>query len=178
MFRLKLLPFFPLNDTFDTLSSWLAFAHSMGLSEILPALAVTVLILASITTASQNASCYFPDGSEATYGDIDYVPCKDMSAGGFTYCCASTDVCTVGGYCLGSAGVFYRGGCTDQTWTSSLCPSLCAEGAILLEHACLIHEELSDNVTYSYYGWFRQLLPLQPRPVLPRQLGVRRAERQ
>jgi hypothetical protein len=100
----------------------------MGLPSTLPELALTVAFLVSITTASQNDTCYFPDESEAAYNGVNYVPCKEPSPGGFTYCCGRSDMCTLAGYCIGSAGVFYRGGCTDRTWTSPLCPTLCAKG--------------------------------------------------
>lgn len=103
----------------------------MRLPSKLPELALTVSFLVAISTASQNATCYFPDGSVAAYNGLDYVNCKKTSAGGFTYCCDPNDICTGAGYCVGGAGVFYRGGCTDKTWTSSLCPVLCATGAIL-----------------------------------------------
>ena len=96
---------------------------------MLPELALAIALLASVATASQNDTCYFPDGTQAQYSDTPYVPCKETSADGVTYCCGRDDMCTISGYCIGDAGVFYRGGCTDQTWTSSLCPVLCAQGA-------------------------------------------------
>ncbi|KAF8864679.1 hypothetical protein BDZ45DRAFT_669452 [Acephala macrosclerotiorum] len=40
-------------------------------------------------------------------------------------CCAVDDACTTRGWCLGSAGYVYRGGCTDNSWTSSACQQLC-----------------------------------------------------
>ncbi len=96
---------------------------------MLARLTLGVFLLTSIATASLNSTCFFPDGSEAQYSNTPYVPCKETSADGVTYCCGQNDMCTVSGYCIGDAGVFYRGGCTDQTWTSGLCPELCAQGA-------------------------------------------------
>lgn len=92
--------------------------------------------LITVATASQNDTCYFPSASVAEYGGINYVPCKESSSGGVTYCCHLDDICTMAGYCVGGAGVFYHGGCTDKTWISSLCLVLCAKGATL------------NNVTY------------------------------
>jgi|SRR5271155_4564673 hypothetical protein len=124
----------------------------MGLPSVLPELALTVAFLVSITTASQNDTCYFPDGSVAAYNGLDYVPCKETSAGGVTYCCDPNEICTIAGYCVGAAGVFYRGGCTDKTWTSSLCPVLCATGATLLGNVWPIPEEPADKLILSRNG--------------------------
>ena len=127
----------------------------MGLPKILPTYGLAVVLLASITTASQNATCYYPNGSPVS----GYVPCKDLSTNGVTYCCSSSSVCTTGGYCLGNAGVFYRGGCTDHTWTSSLCPILCATGAILLEHAWLILTNLLTKCLSAILNNFANFYP-------------------
>lgn len=97
------------------------------------------VLIFPITTAGQNETCYFPDGSVARYNDELYLPCKIISPGGVTFCCYRTDACTEAGYCAGDAGIFYRGGCTDQTWTSSLCPEICAKGAISTKHIYIYH---------------------------------------
>lgn len=101
-----------------------------------------------ITKALQNNTCYFPDGSVAVDEEIDYVQCKETSAGGFTHCCTPYNICTVGGYCVGNAGFFYRGGCTDKTWTSNLCPALCAKSSTSIP---LIAEEIANRCILSLH---------------------------
>lgn len=97
----------------------------MDPSNYLQALALIVIIATDSATVIANALCYFPGGHVAS----TYQPCEDVSTGGETYCCElSTSVCTSGGYCVGNAATFYRGGCTDPSWVSDKCPSLCARG--------------------------------------------------
>jgi hypothetical protein len=113
------------------LSKSLVYANKMDSPFMLAKVVLALVFLAPFTTASTNATCYFPNGQvAATFGQL-YVPCKDIVAGGVTYCCDPDDACTTGGYCIGSGNFFYRGGCTDQTWTSTGCPALCATGTIV-----------------------------------------------
>lgn len=129
--------FFSLNNT---LRSEPTFDDKMDLASMFSELALIAIFLVSITTAFQNHTCYFPDGSVAQYGSLAFVQCKETSVDGVTHCCNPNDICTVAGYCVGGAGVFYRGGCTDKTWTSNLCPLLCATGATLLKNICSISD--------------------------------------
>lgn len=66
--------------------------------------------------------CYNPDQIAQSY-----VPC-DTTSGEHSACCASGDQCTVNGYCFGSAGYMYRGGCTDINWQSPNCAPRCRDG--------------------------------------------------
>ena len=108
-----------------TLRSWRDFAPIMSLPRLLPALAIIFTSLTFVATASPSDTCYWPDGTVA----VNRVPCESIP-GQETWCCEDSSVCTTGGYCLGNAGVFSRGGCTDQTWQSNFCPQLCAHGAV------------------------------------------------
>ena len=76
----------------------------------------------SFVQATPSGQCYFPNGNLAT----DYLPCTDISGEAQSWCCHLSDsVCTQNGYCVGSNGLFYRGGCTDSTFTSPSCPQVC-----------------------------------------------------
>ena len=71
-------------------------------------------------------SCYYPD---QTLPLEPYYPCNTAS-GVHSACCASGDQCTEHGYCFGSAGYIYRGGCTDITWQSANCAHKCGDGTL------------------------------------------------
>jgi len=73
---------------------------------------------------ASNSTCYYPDG---TYVPT-YSPCNSTDSGGVSTCCElSSSVCTTSGLCVGSAGCFYRGGCTDHSWRSPSCTNQCAQ---------------------------------------------------
>ena len=85
-------------------------------------------IVPSLTSKALNRSSnykwavLFSNGNLAT----DYLPCIDISGEAQSWCCHLSDsVCTQNGYCVGSNGLFYRGGCTDSTFTSPSCPQVC-----------------------------------------------------
>ena len=72
-----------------------------------------------------DSTCYYPNGDIAP----NYKPCSSTEDGSISVCCElSTSVCTTKGLCFGSDGYMYRGGCTDQSWKSESCPSVCANG--------------------------------------------------
>ena len=71
------------------------------------------------------ASCYYPDQSIPA---VPYIPCSGTATGVHNACCASGDQCTEKGFCFGSAGYVYRGGCTDITWQSPNCAQQCRDG--------------------------------------------------
>jgi hypothetical protein len=86
----------------------------------------TVALVASALLALAAAGtqhCYYPDGTNA---DAGTSPCNTTAA--VSACCDPRDSCTVSGLCLGASGWIYRSSCTDQTWTSSACPSQCHIG--------------------------------------------------
>ena len=72
------------------------------------------------------AVCYYPDGSIA----YNYQTCNPESDNASACCELSTSVCTENGYCFGSAGVLYRGGCTDRKWPSPNCAQQCLNGTL------------------------------------------------
>lgn len=70
---------------------------------------------------SLNATCFYPDGSEASTD----TPCP--STGSSAPCCAQNSFCLSNGLCAGSLH-YGRGSCTDPTWKAAQCPNLCTEG--------------------------------------------------
>lgn len=84
-------------------------------------------LLLSVAISPVVSTCYYPNGNEAS-GD---TPCNsDASASaccGFGYSCLSNTICLRTSLATdGQNGVTYvRGSCTDQSWTSGLCPNFC-----------------------------------------------------
>ncbi|TAQ90344.1 hypothetical protein B7494_g1319 [Chlorociboria aeruginascens] len=85
---------------------------------------ILLLILShpNLSTADYQ-TCYNPDGSANTDG---LIPCNSTLPN--SACCGFLDSCTATGICLGSAGLPYRGGCTDPTWSSTICSTWCMTG--------------------------------------------------
>ena len=75
------------------------------------------LLCLPITTLQ---TCYFPSGDTAASD----IPC---STSGDSACCISNGYCLSNGLCI-TEMVLAWGSCTDQTWTSSACPSFCRKG--------------------------------------------------
>ena len=105
-------------------------------------LAISVLraipIFLLLTILCQGQECYFPDGSQAMWDGNPYVLCN-TTTGQASACCGPHDVCTTTGLCFGHAGLLFRGGCTDKSFFSAECPSLCAKGnSILNVHGSFI----------------------------------------
>lgn len=108
-------------------------------------------IFASLITAAQAAgTCFYPDGITTA---PNHTPCNSTVSE--SACCDPLDVCTTSGVCLGRTGFNYRGSCTDSTWQSGLCPSICHAGKLLVINLCLaklmIPRDPSDNAPYSTY---------------------------
>jgi hypothetical protein len=76
------------------------------------------LIALHVRSISASPQCYWPNGLTA---QSNYVPCNSTATA--SACCALNDTCTTYGWCLGSAGMVYRGGCTDPSWKSGACQS-------------------------------------------------------
>lgn len=85
---------------------------------------LTVLLLSCCRVLLAGKSCYNPD---QTVPSNPYYPCNTAS-GVDSACCGFGDQCTENGYCFGSAGYIYRGGCTDITWQSANCAHHCKDG--------------------------------------------------
>ncbi|KAI1170926.1 hypothetical protein F4777DRAFT_89201 [Nemania sp. FL0916] len=72
------------------------------------------------------AQCYYPNGKEAPKSQQQ--PCNSTEDGRVSLCCdMRNSVCTTTGLCLGSAGYYYRGTCTDRSWISPSCPRVCTD---------------------------------------------------
>ena len=75
-------------------------------------------------SAALATSCYYPDGSVAQ----DNYSCSNEYN---TTCCAAGYACLSGGICASSpfnddsTSNYYRGTCTDETYTSPCCPNYC-----------------------------------------------------
>ncbi|KAL3470973.1 hypothetical protein BJX99DRAFT_250814 [Aspergillus californicus] len=90
-------------------------------------------IYSTLHSMSLAASCYYTDG---TYGSPEQQPCfpgQDVSA-----CCGiaktngdANDYCLTSGLCLGQVsgytGLMLLNSCTDRTWGSDDCPSICPQ---------------------------------------------------
>lgn len=82
-------------------------------------------ILASRGPYFASATCYWPDATTAVN---TYVRCNNTEDGSHSACCGFADTCSTRGFCLGSTGFLYRGGCTTPDWSSSNCAALCLHG--------------------------------------------------
>ena len=76
-------------------------------------------------------NCWYPDG--VTFDNVGQAPCNATLANTTqgSACCNPRDACTTSGMCLGESGFTYRGTCTDRTFASDNCPSLCHIGRLL-----------------------------------------------
>lgn len=85
------------------------------------------LALASAPWGSLAAQpkCYFPNGSEIQSSNTTtYEACNGI-AGATSQCCATSEGCSANGLCVSSEGQYSRGGCTDPTFQSPFCLSIC-----------------------------------------------------
>lgn len=84
------------------------------------ALATLITLIGSISAAAP--PCYSPAGNKLP----GYGVCDPRLAA--SVCCGSGDVCLSNGLCSNPAREFYRGGCSDLTYKSGLCPAFCVKG--------------------------------------------------
>lgn len=110
------------------------------------AVLIPIRLVPTVFGQQFSATCYAPDGTPASDGS--YMPCS--FSGGASMCCptndtnsngnngdprsgggGSRDTCTEGGLCIGqSDGKTRRGYCTDQSWKSSACVSICTNSSV------------------------------------------------
>ena len=90
-------------------------------------------------TAPSEAQCYFPNGDLASDGEI---PC---GSGQGVACCPLDWECQDNGLCyLANQNYYGRYACTDQSWQSSGCPSICTHGMPSdSRHFCHLVRELT-----------------------------------
>ena len=100
------------------------FSHSMHIMQVTLPLFFFCLWQISI---SADSTCYWPNGS-AVPDHFTYTPCNQTVTGVDSACCGSGDPCSPNGYCFGSAGYVYRGGCTDINWDTDACCPSCRNG--------------------------------------------------
>ncbi|KAF9874954.1 hypothetical protein CkaCkLH20_07648 [Colletotrichum karsti] len=83
---------------------------------------------------AQEATCYAPNGNIAD--NETYVPCNKLGInqrGVFSSCCAldgepdQRDICSSSGLCINRQQQPQRGFCTDPTWKSKACISVCMD---------------------------------------------------
>ncbi|KAM3072174.1 hypothetical protein ACMFMG_008630 [Clarireedia jacksonii] len=90
-----------------------------------------VIILALSACSVQAWNCWLPDA--VAFDNVGMKPCNttlaDSSEG--SACCDPRDSCSTSGLCLGRSGYVYRGGCTDSTFGTANCPSLCLKDPVL-----------------------------------------------
>ncbi|KAL0943309.1 uncharacterized protein CTRU02_201195 [Colletotrichum truncatum] len=84
--------------------------------------------------SAQEVSCYAPNGDVAN--NLTYVPCNKLGItqrGVFSSCCAldgppdERDICSTSGLCINRQSQPQRGFCTDPTWKSKACVSVCMD---------------------------------------------------
>ena len=83
--------------------------------------AVSIPVVLGATAAKK---CYYPGGTEAT----DRTPCNGTAE--VSHCCKNGEHCLTNGLCVIDAteqnGVEYlRGACTDSSFQSDACPTVC-----------------------------------------------------
>lgn len=83
-----------------------------------------LFVAASLSPYYAIAICFWPDGS--VIANQPYVSCNSNNEGA---CCDGGDICTAEGYCLGTAGFAYRGGCTSSDWQLPECARRCIDGS-------------------------------------------------
>lgn len=85
---------------------------------------VSVLCVLTFTSRSLAASCYWRDGTPATLNRQNYTACDNTTT---SMCCllSGGDACTTLGLCISASGSLFRSACTDPTWKSSQCISMC-----------------------------------------------------
>ena len=93
---------------------------------------VVLLVLPQV-----NSQCYFPNRTQNT--NSDYQPCPPATQGLPSMCCATNraanpDTCLPNGLCEGHGEIgagfdteapYYRESCTDKSWNSTYCLTLC-----------------------------------------------------
>lgn len=142
----------PLFGTFLLLPSLLAASSYYYYYCFLIVVLIPTRLVPTVFGQQFSATCYAPDGTAASDGS--YMPCS--FSGGVSMCCptngtstngnggdprsggGSRDTCTEGGLCIGqSDGKTRRGYCTDQSWKSSACVSICTNPNVSLANSPL-----------------------------------------
>ena len=93
-----------------------------------------VVAYSLFSPAAVGQQCYYPDGTpipavEPSEGGPWETPCN-ASLRGDSACCNPRDLCTDTGYCIGHAGHWYRGGCTDSSFGPAACAKECLKGKL------------------------------------------------
>jgi hypothetical protein len=134
-------------------------------------MAHTVWLLSLLTLISkvccQGNSCYYPDGSSAASD----TPC--FSTSGASVCCGDGFACLANGICQVTSFAFisnpdlnkqinyYRGSCTDQTWSSSSCPQFCIGTQYAGMYRDTIWQPTAHEQTRQWRKFYAILLPQQ-----------------
>ncbi|KAL2824288.1 hypothetical protein BDW59DRAFT_162626 [Aspergillus cavernicola] len=84
------------------------------------------LLLTLLIGVSLARDCYFMNGGRTP---TTHQPCKaDLASDDHSSCCsAANDICLDSGLCLANNGLIYETACTDPTWESNACPSICPD---------------------------------------------------
>lgn len=93
----------------------------------------TAIILSSlilpIAAVSKTAACYDPDGSFLANDAACNLDADVSSCCGIGWSCLSNGVCEiVQEQNSVNVTLYYRGSCTDQTWTQPGCLNICRDG--------------------------------------------------
>ena len=100
-------------------------ASSMFLHKIT---ALAIVACLAVADAAANSTCYYPSGKKTKGGACNAN--ADVSL-----CCGPSYVCLSNGLCAPGPNTkkdkdypFYRHGCTDPTYNSTVCPTFCTSG--------------------------------------------------
>ncbi|KAL3478273.1 hypothetical protein BJX99DRAFT_107366 [Aspergillus californicus] len=85
---------------------------------------LATLLTAYSNVAAQDQDCFLMDGQLAS---DSHKPCNTSTTGHSACCATATDICLESGLCLSSSGLIFESACTDRTWESDACPSLCPD---------------------------------------------------
>lgn len=91
-----------------------------------------ILLQATIHSRALAATCYYRENS--TVAEPSFQPCNPSQEE--SACCAlnktdqaPNDICLSNGLCYSedsyNSGMFFQSACTDKTWGSALCPTVC-----------------------------------------------------
>lgn len=90
-------------------------------------------LILSLVSRTSGSHCYYPNGTRSDPATT--FACNSSSTTG-SACCGiesgQPDACTTSGLCVGGhAGFYYRGWCTDESFDSDACASVCVDGMSL-----------------------------------------------
>ena len=110
----------------------------------------TVRLLVSVVLVAGQQQCYFGPGA-SNRGPASLVPCAND---GQSACCLLGDTCLSNSVCYNFAtGDLYQYGCTDITYTNSVCPYKCGWNTSMLFRFALFSLRSVANLEPALSPW-------------------------